>query len=357
MTIVVVGFSTYLNVWFSSVEAACLTSGSDVIQMCKSGTTSGNILYIDANATIQGNEVCSCTATQSREGQLEIYNIKGSIFSSCSVRVDVFKQMSSQYSNIYSVHCLQDTGYTGSVAANTDVLYNMTGPGTIDACVMMRSFNTGSTITITCSPKIQIATTMATVPTTQVLKTQEPVTQEPITQGQVTEGPTTRVIQELTAHDQITQAHTIQDPVAHTSTSQRQLITTINTDYSSTNRKSTDDTTTGANHSFNYNYVIFHTRSNNNSIQQATDTATRANHSFNYNRVIFHTRSNINSIQQATDNRSENFGLDPGSRRSLQYHTGLIHCDVVQKTYVLREAHQTRTTSIQGLLNIPRRIR
>ncbi|XP_046568035.1 uncharacterized protein PB18E9.04c-like isoform X2 [Haliotis rubra] len=203
-TVVVIGFSTYLNVWFSSVEAACATSGSDVIQMCQSGTTSGSILYIDASTTVQGNELCSCTATQSSGGQVEIYAVRGSTFSSCSVRVNVFKQMPSQYSNIYSVHCLQDNAYTGNVAANTDVMYNMTGPGTIDACVMTRTFATGSTITITCSPKIQIAATIAPVPTTQRPTTQAPVTQGPTTQAPVTQGPTTQA--------PITQAPTSQRP-------------------------------------------------------------------------------------------------------------------------------------------------
>ncbi|XP_046581616.1 salivary glue protein Sgs-3-like [Haliotis rubra] len=203
-------------------EGACATSGSDVIQMCQSGTTTGSILYIDASTTIQGNELCSCTATQSSGGQVEIYAVRGSTFSSCSVRVDVYKQMPSQYSNIYSVHCLQDKAYTGNVAANTDVMYNMTGPGTIDACVMMRTFATGSTITITCSPKIQIATTIAPVPTTQRPTTQAPITQGPTTQAPVTQGPTTQapITQGPTTQAPVTQGPTTQAPVTQGPTTQ-----------------------------------------------------------------------------------------------------------------------------------------
>ncbi|XP_046359285.1 mucin-7-like [Haliotis rufescens] len=178
-------------------EAACFQDRDKVIPMCESKTITGSTLYIEANTTVQGNELCSCTATSSRTGEVEIYAIVGTTFSDCSVRVDVYERMSSQDSNIYSIHCLQDASYSRSMAANTEVMYNLTGPGTIDSCVMMRTFATGSTITITCSPKIQVATTIAPsttpAPTTQAATTPAPTTQAPTTQGPTqSPGPTTQ---------------------------------------------------------------------------------------------------------------------------------------------------------------------
>ncbi|XP_046363223.2 mucin-5AC-like [Haliotis rufescens] len=215
-----IGISTYVYLWFSSVEAACFQDRDKVIPMCESKTITGSTLYIEANTTVQGNELCSCTATSSRTGEVGIFAVVGTTFSDCSVRVDVYERMSSQDSNIYSIHCLQDASYSRSMAANTEVMYNLTGPGTIDSCVMMRTFATGSTITITCSPKIQVATTIAPpttpAPTTQAATTPAPTTQAPTTQRPTqSPRPTT---QPPVKQSPTTQAPTTQAPTSHAAT-------------------------------------------------------------------------------------------------------------------------------------------